>query len=195
MGPAFRRSSERWCDRVLTLVFLAIGGMGFLILMIALLFGGDADADADFDADVDGDMDAGGGHHWLSLKVLCSFATAFGAGGASASSYGLGTFTSIGVGLGCGLAIGAVANFLIAFFYSQQATSTFSAQSLKGKRGIVTLAITPGQWGEVQAQIGTMTVTRRAKAVDAAEHIDQGTSVDIVEATSTSMIVQKAQLN
>ena len=177
------------------IVFVSIAFGGFLILLVTLLFGGDADTDVDMDGDADGDFDhdGGAGHHWLSVKVLSAFITAFGAGGAIARAYDASMLWSIVTGLVLGLIVGFVADFIIVLFYRQQTTSSFSVGKLAGKTGTVALPILKGKFGEVTVNYKGNSITRRAKNTDAEEEIGQGTLVEIVTADASGFIVKKQQ--
>src|SRR5262245_47446726 len=93
-------------------VFLAIAAVGFLFLVLALLFGEIFDH---FGADFDHDL-GHGGPGILSGRVMAVFITAFGGFGAVATYYGLGPVPASAVGFASGLVFGgaiyAFARFL-----------------------------------------------------------------------------------
>lgn len=176
------------------LVFVSIAFGGFLVLMMSLLLGGDHDVDADGDFDTDADGDMGGGHHWLSLKVLSAFATAFGASGAIARAYDVSVPWSMAIGLAAGFIIASIADFIIMLFFKQQASSSFSIQNLNGLEGIVTLTIQPNQYGEVSVHYQGNNITRRAKCSNPNESIPQGDAV-IVEIADISGFIVKRRIH
>lgn len=171
------------------IVFVSIALGGFLVLMVTLMFGGDHDVDMDADADLDHDFDSG--HHWLSVKVLSAFATAFGASGSIARAYDISVPWSIAIGLVFGFIIAATADFIIVLFYRQQISSTFSIENLAGKLGTVKLTIQPGQFGEVAVYYRGNNITRRAKCQDAEESVEQGELVKLILADASGFIVKK----
>ena len=177
------------------LIFLGIAGVGFLVLMIMLIFGGDHDVefDHDFDLDHDVDVDTGSGHHWLSIKVIAAFMTAFGGGGAIGQIYGLSVAWSILIGMGMGIVVAAVVEALISFFYSQQSSSLYSVTELTGKPGTVTLTILPGRIGEVAVQLPSANVRKPAHSQNPTEEIKQGEPVIVVSANPSGIIVKKPQ--
>lgn len=179
---------------MLMLTFLAVAGIGFLLLMVSLIFDGDSEIDLDADVDLDADFDAdvdGGGSHWLSMKVICSFAVAFGMSGAAMDAYGFHFLPTFGVAILSGVVLGAIANAILSFFYSQQSSSSTSSSDLVGKQGVVILSIMPGQYGEVQVRLGRTTVSRRARCEDDEVEIRQGAVVQITYADASSVVVRK----
>ena len=75
-------------------VFLVITGVGFLFLLVSLVFGEIFDH---FDAGIDHDL-GHGGPGFFSSRVLSVFITAFGAVGAIATYYGFGPVPSSACG-------------------------------------------------------------------------------------------------
>ena len=98
-------------------VFLAIAAVGFLFLIIALIFGEIFDF---FDHDTDVDI---GGPGIFSSRVIAVFITAFGGFGAIATRYGAGPLLASLVGVASGLVFGGVILMFARFLYNQQATS------------------------------------------------------------------------
>ena len=95
-------------------VFLAICAVGFLFLIIALVFGGLFDF---FEADHDFDT---GGPGFFSSRVMAVFVTAFGGFGAVATYYGLGPVPASLVGFGSGIVFGGAIYALARALYNQQ---------------------------------------------------------------------------
>lgn len=175
---------------MLMLTFLGVAAIGFLLLMVSLIFDTDGDMDTDVDVDADFDADGGGGSHWLSMKVICAFAVAFGISGAATEAYQDNLLLTFGVALFSGFCLGALANFIIAFFYSQQSSSSTSSKDLVGKQGVVTLGIMPGQYGEVQVRLGSTTISRRARCEDETAEIRQGSVVEVTWADASGVLVR-----
>lgn len=80
-------------------VFLSIAGVGFLFLLISLIFG---EIFEHFEGGFDHDVDHGG-PGFLSTRVLSVFVTAFGGFGAVATHYGLSAVPASGVGFASGM--------------------------------------------------------------------------------------------
>lgn len=177
------------------LIFLGIAGSGFFMLMIMLIFGGDHEVefDHDFDIDHDVDLDTDSGHHWLSIKVISAFMTAFGAGGAIAHIYGLSVGWSVLIGIGAGIIVAAIVETLLSFFYSQQSTSSYRVTQLAGKPGTVTLTILPGRIGEVAVQMADANIRKPARSQNPAEEIGQGESIVVVSADASGLVVEKSK--
>src|SRR5918993_4561386 len=102
-------------------VFLALCALGFVFLLVALLFGGLFDfleTDADFDT---------GGPGFFSSRVLAVFVTAFGGFGAVATYYGLGPVPASLVGFASGIVFGGGIYALARALYNQQASTDVRA--------------------------------------------------------------------
>jgi hypothetical protein len=107
-------------------VFLAIAGVGFLFLLISLVFGEifehlGVDADHAFDHS---------GPSFLSVRGISVFVTAFGGIGAIGIRYGLSTTGASAAGVAGGFVFASIIYMFARFLYSQQATSSmFSART------------------------------------------------------------------
>ena len=100
-------------------VFLGISAIGFVFLIVSLIFGEIADhLDASFDRTRDQE-----GPGFLSTRVLSVFVTAFGGFGAVGTYYGLGTLAASGVGFLSGVFFAGLIYAFATFLYSQQASS------------------------------------------------------------------------
>lgn len=159
-------------------ICLIIGGG---LLVVSLLFGGDSDAgvDADGAVDVDGDLDvdvsadAGpdldvdtavhGGHaahdglslaSWLSVRFLIYFAATFGLVGTVL------TYTTdsrplvvLLLALGAGLVVGQAVQQTVRYVQRTSGDSSTSSSDYVNRTGRVTIAIRPGQPGEVACDV------------------------------------------
>lgn len=161
-------------------ICLIIGGG---LLVVSLLFGGDSDAGVDADGaagvDVDGDLDvdvaadAGpdldvdtsvhGGHvahdsaslaSWLSVRFLIYFAATFGLVGTVL------TYTTnsrplmvLLVAFGAGLVIGQAVQQTVRYVQRTSGDSSTSSSDYVNRTGRVTIAIRPGQPGEVACDV------------------------------------------
>ena len=148
-------------------VFLSIAAVGFLFLIVSLVFGGIFDF---FDHDLDVDH---GGPGILSSRVIAVFITAFGAFGAIATNNGLAPGPASGVGLGSGVVFGGLIYAFLRFLYGQQATSEVLASDLVGRSARVVVSIPVNGVGQVRCRIGEELVDKVAQSRDGsaiAEH-------------------------
>src|SRR5437867_2829285 len=101
-------------------VFLVIAGVGFVFLLVSLVFGEIFDhlGGADFGHDLDH-----GGPGFFSTRILSVFITAFGGFGAVGTHYGLSPLASSGVGFASGAGFASLIYAFARFLYGQQASS------------------------------------------------------------------------
>jgi membrane protein implicated in regulation of membrane protease activity len=148
-------------------VFLAIAAVGFLFLVIALIFGEIFDF---FDHDADVDV---GGPGIFSSRVVAVFITAFGGFGAIATRYGVDPLIASLVGVASGFFFGGLILMFARFLYNQQATSEVRTTDLVGQSGRVIVAIPANGVGQIRCRIGEELVDKVAQSRDGsaiAEH-------------------------
>ena len=165
-------------------VFLGIAGIGFVFLIVSLVFGEIFDF---FDHDIDFDH---GGPGILSSRVIAVFVTAFGAFGAIAVNNGMSPGAASGVGLGSGVVFGGVIYFFLRFLFGQQASSDVLAADLVGQTARVIIAIPANGVGQVRCRIGEELVDKIAQSRDGlaiAEHA----SVKIEQVLGETVVVSK----
>ncbi len=133
--------------------FLVIFIVCALFFIVASLLGHHGDVDVHADAGGDASHDGGSeGPTIFSFRSLMLFGVGFGAAGAIARYLDAGMLTSSMWGSAAGL-LSAVLGFLLyRFLWKQQSTTTTDTGSLVGKKARVTVAIQPGEPGEVVAQ-------------------------------------------
>ena len=165
-------------------VFLVIAGVGFVFLMVSLVFGEIFDF---FDHDIDIDH---GGPGILSSRVIAVFITAFGAFGAIATNNGLGPGPASGVGLGSGVLFGGAIYAFLRFLYGQQATSEVLASDLVGQSARVVVSIPANGVGQVRCRIGEELIDKVAQSRDVLA-IAENTPVTIEEVLGETVIVKK----
>jgi len=168
-------------------VFLAISGLGFTFLVVALLFG---EVFEHFDASFDHDLDAGDGPGMFSARVLSVFITAFGGFGAVATYYGLGTLPASGVGFASGVFFAGLIYAFARFLYGQQATSAVRSHDLVGHQARVLVGIPGGGVGQVRCQLGEDLVDKIARSRDGSA-IAENTTVVIEEVLGETVIVRR----
>ena len=169
----------------LTTIFLAIGGIGFLFLLISLIVGDLFEMIGfDFDSNLDG-HDFG----LFDSRVISVFLTAFGGFGAIGTIWGLGAIPSSIFGLFGGIIFGAIVFYFGKLLYSQQATSSVSLEDLIGRSAQVTVTIMPDQIGQVMFIVGEERIEKLARSVDNTE-IKIGTTVRIDSFAGDSVLVR-----
>ena len=165
-------------------VFLAVCAVGFLFLLISLVFGGLFDF---FETDHDFDT---GGPGFFSSRVMAVFVTAFGGFGAVATYYGLGAVPASLVGFGSGLVFGGAIYALARVLYNQQASTEVRAGDLVGAIGRVVIGIPSGGVGQIRVRLGEELMDKIARTRDGIA-IAENTSVQIEEVLGETVIVKK----
>jgi hypothetical protein len=138
------------------MVFLGIAALGFIFLVVTLLFG---EIFEHFDGH-NGD----GGPSFFSPRVISVFTTAFGASGAIATQYGMDATPSSGVGFLSGLFFGGLIYWFGVFLMRQQVTTSVTNTDMIGRQGMVTVAIPSHGVGQVRIQFGEELVDKVARS-------------------------------
>jgi membrane protein implicated in regulation of membrane protease activity len=167
-------------------VFLAIGAIGFLFLVISLVFGEIFDH---LGGGLDHDLDHGG-PGFFSTRVMSVFVTAFGGFGAMATHYGLAPLAASAVGFVGGVGLATPIYFFARFLYGQQASSDVRAQDLIGQVGRVVVAIPAGGVGQVRCRIGDELIDRIARAREPIA-ISENDTVVVEEIVGETIVVKK----
>jgi len=168
-------------------IFLGIAGVGFLFLLISLVFGEIFDLFGDFDHDWDHDL-GHGGPGFFSSRVLSVFITAFGGIGAIAVSRGYTIFASSLMGFGGGVLLATPVYFFARFLFSQQASSMVQVSDLVGRTAQVTVAIPAGNVGQIRCLLGNEVIEKTARSRDGSA-IPFNTLVRVEELIGESVIV------
>ena len=164
-------------------IFLVIGGLGFLFLLISLVVGDIFEA-VGFDFGLDTSHDFG----IFDSRVIAIFLTAFGGFGTIAVSLGWGAAGGSLFGLLGGFAFGAIVFYFGKLLYSQQSSSSVSAEDLIGRTAQVVVNIKPDGLGQISCLIGEEKVEKLARTVSG-EEIKAGQLVRIDSIGSDSVIV------
>ncbi len=167
-------------------VFLAIAGVGFVFLLLSLLFG---EIFEHFGNGFDHGLDHGG-PGFFSTRIMSVFVTAFGGFGAIATFYGLSPVLASALGFGSGLAFATVILAFARFLYRQQATSEVRTADLVGQLGRVVVAIPAGGVGQVRCRVGEELVDKIARTRDG-DAIAENASVRVEEVLGETVIVKK----
>lgn len=174
------------------LIFATIFGVGFVILIINLIFGADHDVDASADADIGHDMDSGHGPSIFSMRIISLLLVGFGAVGFGfRATTDMTMFQSSLAGVGGAIAVGALGYLIIRMFYASQTSSTISDHDLIGQTGNLIDAIHDDQIGQVSCIVRGREITYMARSADGSS-INRGTPVRIVEKAGNVVIVKPA---
>lgn len=143
-------------------VFLGISALGFLFLILSLVFGEVFEHWGGVDHDIDhGDT---GGPSPFSPRVLAVFMTAFGGAGALAGHYGLSVVPASSVAFCSGWVFATLIYWFARFLYGQQASTQVQNQDLVGKSARVVVAIPSNGVGQVRIQLGEELVDKVAQS-------------------------------
>ncbi|MGB2712981.1 MAG: NfeD family protein [Vicinamibacterales bacterium] len=165
-------------------VFLSIAAVGFVFLLISVVFGELFDH-IGFDHDLDM-----GGPGFFSGRIISVFITGFGGFGAVGVYYGLSPMAASALGFGSGLVFATIIFAFARFLYSQQASSRVDAADLVGQSARVVVAIPAGGVGQIRCRIGEELVDKIAQSDDGAA-IPENASVRIAEILGETVIVKK----
>ena len=164
-------------------VFLAIAAVGFLFLIVSLLFGEASDL---FHVDTDGDH---GGPGFFSGRVIGVFITAFGGFGAIGIHYGLPAAAASALGLVSGVVFGAVIYSFAKFLYCQEASSEVRSGDLVGLSARVIVAIPSNGVGQVRCRVGEELIDKVAQAAGGVA-IAENATVRIDEVLGAAVVVK-----
>jgi hypothetical protein len=170
-------------------VFLAIAAVGFVFLLISLVFGGLFEH-FEFGHDIGHDL-GHGGPGFFSVRGIAVFVTAFGGVGAIGTYRGYGVFASSGFGFISGIAVATIVYFFARFLYGQQATSTTTSADLVGRTAQVSVGIPENGVGQVRCLVGEIMVDKIARS-RAGNAIAYSSLVKIEEIVGESVIVSPA---
>ncbi len=166
------------------IIFATIFGIGFLILVISLFFGGDSDFD------VDADADAGHGHGVFSIKLVALLLVGFGATGFGArSTTEWSMFQCSMAGVGGAAIVGLVGWVILRAFYASQESSTVNDEDIIGQTANLIDAIGENRNGQVACIIRGRELTFLARSADG-KAIKRGTPVKIIAKTASVVTVQ-----
>jgi hypothetical protein len=167
-------------------VFLAIASVGFLFLVISLVFG-EVFQHIDFAHDIGHDL-GHGGPGFFSIQGIAVFVTAFGAVGAIGNYLGYGVFPSSGFGFISGIVLATLVYFFASFLYGQQASSTTTSAELVGRTAQVSVGIPDNGIGQIRCLVGETMVDKIARSRSGSA-IAHNSVVRIEEIVGESVIV------
>jgi membrane-bound ClpP family serine protease len=167
------------------LIFVSIFAVGFVILLLSMIFGHDGNVGADADAD---GMDHG--PNIFSVKMLSLILVGFGAGGFGLrASTEASMFVSSMAGVGGSVIVGAFGYFILRTFYRSQASSTIVDQDIVGCEGNLIDGIAQDGRGQISCIIRGREITFLARSRDGSP-IKRGAAVKIVGKTASVVTVE-----
>jgi membrane protein implicated in regulation of membrane protease activity len=204
--------------------FIAVGAIGFLLLMVSLLLGefGDHDVELGHDTGLGHDTETphttetgtrgsggleapdlrkgpvGGALYapsrW-SMRVLAASAVGFGAAGFTAAALGLPPALSWSAAIAGFLAVGsATYSWILKPLARQQYNSLLSRYSHVGRDAVVTLEILPGGWGQVTFRDRQGARVTQTARSDLPEAVRTGAAVKIVDVFDGGVVVHRNTL-
>ena len=170
-------------------IFLAIAAVGFVFLLISLVFGEIFDhLGGGFEHDFDH-----GGPGLLSTRILSVFITAFGGFGAVATHYGLTPVPASGVGFASGVFFALIIYAFARFLWGQQASSDVRTVDLIGQTARVVIGIPASGVGQVRCRMGEELIDKIARAQNE-EAIPENAVVRIEEVLGETVVVRRSNV-
>jgi hypothetical protein len=164
-------------------VFIILAIVGLVLLLISAFFGFFGD-DIEAAPEVEG-----GGPHFLSLRSIAVFLTAFGTVGAIARYYNLSVLLSSLWGTLAGAAMSGIYILAMQMVRSQEASSLIEDRELVGLTGRVTVTIPADGLGEVSCTVKSQTTRRMARSKNR-QAIAEGAIVRIAELQGDVVLVE-----
>ena len=170
------------------IVFATIFGVGFLVLILSMIFG--HDTDIDMDAHV-GDLDSGtSGPSIFSPKMIALLMVGFGAFGFGyRATTDASMFHSSMAGIGGAAILGIVGYLIIRAFYASQESSTISDNDIIGQHANIIDEIQKDSNGQVACVIRGREITFLARTADGSG-IAKGHPVRIISKTGNVVTVE-----
>ena len=167
-------------------VFLGIAAIGFIFLLISLIFGEFFDHIGVAHLDT---LDHGG-FSFFSARIVSVFITSFGGFGAVGTHYGLSILASSGLGFLSGIFFAGLIYMFARFLHGQQASTEVRSADLIGQPARVVVAIPAGGVGQVRCRIGEEVLDKIAQSREDAP-IPENTLVRVEETLGDMVIVRK----
>jgi len=167
-------------------VFLSISAIGFLFLLVSLVFGEVFDHFDFSGAHIDTDH----GPSFFSPRVMAVFVTAFGGFGAVAVRYGLGTAGASAVGFVSGVVFGWLMYLFAHFLFGQQASTDVRGGDLVGQTARVIITIPSNGVGQIRCRLGEEFVDKVARSRDG-KTIKENKQVRVEEVMGDVVIVKE----
>jgi membrane protein implicated in regulation of membrane protease activity len=168
-------------------VFLGIAAIGFIFLLISLIFGEVFDHLGGVHL---GDALDHGGPSFFSTRIMSVFVTSFGGFGAIGAHYGLSVLASSGLGFLSGVFFAGLIYMFARFLHGQQASTDVRSADLIGQPARVVVAIPAGGVGQVRCQIGEEVLDKIAQSREDAP-LPENTLVRVEETLGDMVIVRK----
>lgn len=171
-------------------IFATIFGVGFVVLLFSLIFGGDAEVEADVGVDAD---TGSGGPNIFSVRMVAMLMVGFGAVGfGTRASTDATMFISSMAGVGGAIVVGVIGYVIIRAFYASQESSTITENDIMGRTANLIDAITEGGTGQVACIVRGREITYLARSKDG-NAINRGVPVRIVSKAGNTVTVEPAE--
>lgn len=166
-------------------IFATIFGVGFVILILSLIFGSDAEVETGADAD-----HGGHGPSIFSFKMIALLMVGFGAVsfGVSASTDAT-MFVASMAGVGGAIVVGALGYLIIRGFYASQETSTVTESDIIGCTANLIDSIAENRTGQIACVVRGREITYLARSKDG-RAINRGAPVRVVSKTGNVVTVE-----
>ncbi|HOD65679.1 MAG TPA: NfeD family protein [candidate division Zixibacteria bacterium] len=147
------------------LIFATIFAVGFLTLLLSVIFGHDTDFHVDADA---GGVGADGhGPGVINIKIIALLLVGFGAVGFGfRATAGWTMMKSSMAGLVGAAAVGAIGYLILRLFYASQASSTIGDEEIIGCEARLIDAIAGAEYGQAACVIRGREITFLARSAD-----------------------------
>ncbi len=165
------------------MIFVSIFAVGFVILILSMIFGHDGDVDVDADG-----LDHG--PSIFSVKLIALIMVGFGAGGfglRATTEYGM--FAASMTGVGGSIVVGLLGYLILRTFHRSQASSTIVDQDIVGSDANLLDGIDGDGRGQVSCVLRGREITFLARSRDG-QSIKRGTPVKIISKTATVVTVE-----
>jgi hypothetical protein len=166
-------------------IFITIFGVGFLLLIMSLIFGHDVEIEADVE------VDAGiSGPNIFSVKMISLLMVGFGS-----MSFGVRATTEASMfmasmaGIGGAVVVGAIGYFIIRAFYASQASSTVTDQDVIGVEARLIDSVAEGGYGQIACILRGREMTYMARSKDG-KAINQSVPVRVIGKTGSTVTVE-----
>jgi membrane-bound ClpP family serine protease len=169
-------------------IFATVFGVGFLLLIVSLIFGHDTDIHADTDFDADGHGPSVFSVKMLSLLMVGFGATGFGVDATTDAS----VFQSSMAGIAGAAVLGGAGYLIIKMFYRSQESSTISDQDIIGQTASLIDAIGSTGNGQIACVVRGREITFLARSSDG-KSISRGTPVRIISKAGNIVTVERIE--
>lgn len=169
------------------ILFLTVAFVGFLLVAMSVLFGGDGDFEI---GEMAGDIDHGGSPGVLNLKVIAMALCGWGVAGGIAHALGAERMMASIIGIGGAVVLGGVGLVIMKLFYGSQAPFSIGDADYVGIIGRTLYDIPKDGLGQIICNIKGTSLTLMAK-VEKGQKLSKDTIVEIISKQGGMVIVKE----